>query len=270
VVLPVGKIIGEDISYYHRYGAIGSTMFRQYLASPREYWFRHCSGEWEGNSDDSGALEFGRVAHSVILEGKKYTFPRTKIDRRTKFGNAQYRAFVENNNDCHILDHGDGITLDRMIKYGIGANEVAKKLVGGCESYETTYRAKYGNIYLQCRPDGMAENYIIDLKTCRRVSGFLPEFWKYGYHIQAAWYNFVIGLCEESRRDFEFIVVEKEGGYECVVFEYKREESEKVWEIISAPVLKEMVKSLEGGNFGSMHKTVETITTPERCFQWHS
>jgi hypothetical protein len=43
--LALGKVEGEDGDYYHGCGAIGSTKFRTYLHSPREYWFRHVSGE---------------------------------------------------------------------------------------------------------------------------------------------------------------------------------------------------------------------------------
>jgi hypothetical protein len=265
--LAVGMVEGEDMDYYHGCGAIGSTEFRTYLNSPREYWFKYVSGE-DGGSDGNVSQQFGKIAHAVILENKRFVFPKGAIDRRTKAGKEEYGALEGNNRDAKILDHGDGIALERMIKYGLGNNGAARELLMGCEHRETTYRVKHGKEYLQCRPDGICNDYIIDLKTCRSISSFLGEFWRYGYHIQAAWYNHVLGLLGYPSRDFEYIAVEKEGGYECVVFEYPKEESEKVWDTICEPVFREMMKSLERGKYVSRYKNVETIITPDRCFAY--
>jgi hypothetical protein len=82
--LALGMVEGEDGEYYHGCRAIGSTKFRTYLRSPREYWFRYVSGEENGESSES--QEFGKVAHAVILEKEKYVYPPTPFDRRTKGG----------------------------------------------------------------------------------------------------------------------------------------------------------------------------------------
>jgi hypothetical protein len=263
--LALGMVDGEDGDYYHGCGAIGSTMFRTYLRSPREYWLRYVSGEWDREASD--AQEFGKVAHGVILEKESYVFPRGPIDRRTKAGKEEYQAFLENSGGENVLDHCDGVILERMLKYGLGRNPVARKLIDGCEHFETTYRAKHGDGYLQCRPDGLCSDYIVELKTCRRVDSFVCDFWRYGYHIQAAWYNYVIRECGYRPRDFEYIALEKDGGYECVVFEYPIEETAKVWENICEPALTAMLKSLKTGTYDSSYKNVETITTPERYLE---
>jgi hypothetical protein len=198
------------------------------------------------------------------LENEKYVYPPSPIDRRTKAGKEEYNTFVGKSGDANVLEHGDGITLERMLKYGLGNNPIAKKLIAGCENFETTYRVKHGDEYLQCRPDGLCNDYIVELKTCRHIDSFVSDFWKYGYHIQAAWYNYVIRECGYRPRDFEYIALEKDGGYECVVFEYPLEESAKVWENICEPALGAMMKSLKGGNYDSRYKNVETIITPDR------
>jgi hypothetical protein len=58
--------------------------------------------------------------------------------------------------------------------------------------------------------------------------------------------------------------LEKEGGYECVVFEYPIEETVKAWENICEPALNTMMKFLKSENSDSRYKNVETIITPEK------
>jgi hypothetical protein len=260
--LSVGIVEGEAGGYYHGCGAIGSTKFRTYLRSPREYWFRYVSGEDDG--EISECQSFGKIAHAVILEKEKYIYPSAPFDRRTKGGKEEYRTFVETSGGANVLEYGDGVTLERMLKHGLGNNPVARKLIDGCDRFETTYRIKHGDEYLQCRPDGLCDDYVVELKTCRRVDSFLSDFWRYGYHIQAAWYNYVIRECGYRPRDFEYIAMEKDGGYEYVVFEYTIEETAKVWENICEPALNAMMKSLKTETYDSSYKNVETIVTPDR------
>ncbi|MDR2778828.1 MAG: hypothetical protein LBB16_00885 [Puniceicoccales bacterium] len=49
--------------------------------------------------------------------------------------------------------------------------------------------------YLQCRSDGLCDDYMVELKTRRRVNSFVSDFWRYSYHIQAAWYNYMTREC---------------------------------------------------------------------------
>jgi hypothetical protein len=42
--LALGMVEGEEEDYYHGCGAMGSTKFRTYLRSQREYWFRYLKG----------------------------------------------------------------------------------------------------------------------------------------------------------------------------------------------------------------------------------
>jgi hypothetical protein len=186
----LGRVAGEAIGNYHRCGAIGSTMFRVYLNSPREYWLRYVLGE--SGEEDSGALKFGRIAHGVILEGEEYCVVPDGVDRRTKAGREEYDRLVEESGDRHIVDRSDGAALDRIVKYGIGGNGAAKSMLHGCSEHEVSYRMAYRDVVLQCRPDGIGDRYIVELKTCRSMGGLIGEFFRRGYHIQAAWYNYVL------------------------------------------------------------------------------
>ena len=262
--LPLGKIVGEDIGAYHRSGAIGSTMFRVYLNSPREYWLRYVAKEVEDG--DTAALKFGRIAHGVILEGAGYVVVPEGIDRRTKAGKEEYDRLIAGGGG-HIVDHWDGVTLDRILKYGLGRNEAARELLAGCGEHEVTYRMSYRGKVLQCRPDGIGDKYVVELKTCRSIGGLLGDFFRLGYHIQAAWYNHVLTGCGESARDFEFIGVSKEGGYECTVIEYKWEEAELVWKCLCQRELDRLVDSLASGIFENKHGDVVELSTPERVLE---
>jgi hypothetical protein len=261
--LVVGRVEGEDIEYYHHCGAISSTMFRTYLRSPREYWVKYVLGD-DVAEEDTAALKFGRVAHGVILEGDEYVVLADGLDRRTKAGKEEYCRAVAECGNRHLLESCDGATLRKMLEYGIGKNAAAKQLIAGCREYETTYRAQHMGKFVQCRVDGLSNQYAIDLKTCRTVSGLLGDFFRRGYHIQAAWYNWVLGLCGEDPRDFEFIAVSKECGYECTVLEYGVDECKRVWENVCVPVWHAMLRSMDTGVFENKYGDVMAVTTPER------
>lgn len=262
--MKLGRIEGEDIGYYHSCGGISSTMFRVYLNSPREFWLRYIVREI--GEKRSEAVQFGRVAHGVILEGEEYVVVRSGLDRRTKAGRSEYECFLKENTGRHIIEHGDGVTLDRMVKYGIGQNEAACALLGGCREHEVTYRVCHCGRYLQCRPDGLADKYVVDLKTCRSIGGLVNDFFKRGYHIQAAWYNYVLECSGVEPRDFEFIGVSKEGGYECTVLEYKYEEAARVWKHVCERALDGLLRSLDTGMFANKWGDVINLTTPEKVF----
>jgi hypothetical protein len=156
--------------------------------------------------------------------------------------------------------------LQSMVEYGIGRNNAAKELIGGCTEYETTYRAQYSGIVVQCLVDGLAQQYAVELKTCRSIGGMLADFFKRGYHIQAAWYNHVLRLCGEDPRDVEFIAVSKDAGRECTVMEYKIEECERVWTRLCMPGLERMLASIQSGIFENKYGDVMPLTTPEYIF----
>jgi hypothetical protein len=259
------KIVGEDIEQYHGSGAIGSTMFRVYLNSPREYWLRYV--EREVVDADTAALKFGRLAHGVILEGTGYVAVPEGVDRRTKAGKEEYDRLVASGGRSVVVDHCDGATLDRILKYGLGRNAAARELLAGCRDREVTYRMSHRGKVLQCRVDALAEKYAVELKTCRSIGGLLGEFFRMGYHIQAAWYNHVLRGCGEGARDFEFIGVSKEGGYECTVIEHKWEEAERVWKCLCQSGLDRLVDSLTSGVFENKHGDVIELSTPERVLE---
>ena len=83
--MQVGRIVDEPLEKYHATDAIGSSKFRVFLRSPREYWIKYLSG-LDGGDIATESLRFGRIAHSVIMESEKYDVIPSDINRRTKAG----------------------------------------------------------------------------------------------------------------------------------------------------------------------------------------
>ena len=212
----------EEINKYHATDAISSTNLREFLSSPKKFLHR-MSGKMEREETD--AFRVGSAVHCSILEPEllnKNFQVLPEINRRTKEGREVYAKLM---GDAAVTS----VTLLKQeqmdMVYGITASVMAEpialELLEGTQR-EMSARVRLSNdLLVQCRPDALKPGCIIDVKTCANVSKFPYEMKSYGYHIQAAFYYFILSSImpeQHGESAFYFIAVEKGDPYEVKLF----------------------------------------------------
>lgn len=211
---------------YHSSPEISSTGFREFLKSPA-----HFKAYLDSPREQTEAMFFGSMLHARVLEGK-CVVAAPKIDKRTKEGKAQLEAWCAENSDKLIFDwfstaEANMKAVERLegIANAIKTHPTVEALLGEgtCEvsavvKGDPGIKARFDWL----RPDGI----ILDLKTTisAHPDAFEQAIFKYGYHIQAAWYSqvykFVTGQDPEA---FILIAAEKTPPFAVSVFLIKGE-----------------------------------------------
>ena len=177
-------------------------------------------------SESTPAMVIGSATHTAVLEPGLYpkeVAVMPQMDRRTKAGKAQYALFEANSKGKIIVSEYDHSNIQRMAT-SVRSHKTASRLLqnGIAESSVFWEDPAYGFL-CAIRPDWYPGNgIIVDLKTCEDASpeGFQRAAFKFGYHIQAAWYLEGMGQATKKIHDkFIFICVEKKSPYAVAVYE---------------------------------------------------
>ena len=160
----------------------------------------------------SKAFEIGTAIHTLCLEGRKaydeqnYII-KEKIDRRTKVGKTAMEDHVAKSKGRTIIEFNDHYMIEELFK-NFNRN---KKAVEYCQgSIELSHYTDCEGILVKVRPDCINEekNFISDIKTTQSANpkDFKREIYKYGYHLQAAFYSDMLNIPAEN---FRFIAMQK-------------------------------------------------------------
>jgi hypothetical protein len=90
------------------------------------------------------------------------------------------------------------------------------------DATEVMYHVDYNGVPLKAAIDGVAGDYLWDIKTTDDASaaGMLKAIRNYRYNLQAYWYRLVYELATGKRPlGFRFLFVEKEPPFACAVCE---------------------------------------------------
>lgn len=200
---------------YFAHPAIDQSGLKKFMESPRAYaWSRL-------NPLDTDALAFGKAAHSLIL-GSGPTVER-KLDGRTKAGKEQ--AERAKSEDLVVLTGKDYEKLQNMVDYAPDM----KALVAGKPEIALFAIDPQTGLELKCKVDWLPDKpdmdgtmYLYDYKTTgHSVQDFVGSAYKFGYHIQAAFYMMVYKLVTgfTGPMGFRFIVQEKQPPYDWMIWE---------------------------------------------------
>lgn len=172
------------------------------------------------------AMAFGTAAHAWILEPEtaaSQVVVLPKIDRRTRDGKKQWEEFeMMHPNKTRITDE-DARHLAAMAA-AVNNHKIAGKLLNEKTATEVSvlWQDERTQAMCRCRPDLVANDIIVDLKTTYDASkaAFSHTMHKYRYHVQAAYYLDgcrAAGLVPE-KSDFVFIAVEKKPPYGVAIY----------------------------------------------------
>ena len=162
----------------------------------------------------SGSMQLGTLIHTAVLEPEKFEaeyYVMPKVDKRTKAGKEDYAMHVEKAKDKIIIDDSMVEVKDRIVENFL-ANEDAVKYTKGV--IELSHYTELMGVPVKVRPDcvDMDLGFISDPKTCQDNSpkAFKRDVFKYGYHLQAAFYSDALGI---DPKNFIFIAIETNHPY---------------------------------------------------------
>lgn len=230
---------GEEERQY-----LSSTLLKRYKTSPKAY--KHAVDN--PGEDKSGALRFGSLFHDLMAclaeengDWRKGFFkwkngiatfdppvnPKTNTcyGATTKVYTEAYEKFLASNQGktvAHILETDlAGDMADSLLKHCGATSEQVRKLLKWGEPEVSFFYETEDGIKLKVRPDLLTKRKIIDWKTA--TSDDLTEesinrtILRYGYHISAAMYQYVVHEILGKWLDFILVIVSKIPPYDCVM-----------------------------------------------------
>jgi exodeoxyribonuclease VIII len=207
----------HDRKEYRAFPALNQSAAKHLLVSAAHY-----QAYINAPHEETKALRFGTYVHAAVLEPETLddlyvTAP--DCDRRTKEGKALWSEFATANAGKTILDAEEAGIGHLVAAY---ARLALKNHGVKFDETEVMYHVDYNGIPLKAAIDGVAGDYLWDIKTTDDASaaGMLKAIRNYRYNLQAYWYRLVYELATGKRPlGFRFLFVEKEPPYATAVCE---------------------------------------------------
>ena len=163
---------------------------------------------------NTSSLSLGTLIHTAILEPHNFEsdyFVMPKVDKRTKAGKDEYARYLELAKGKELVDQ-ETIAIKDAIMENFTINKEAMYFNEGIK--EVSFYSEINGVLVKVRPDcyNEEEGFISDPKTCQDNSpkGFMRDVYKYGYHLQAAFYSDVLGV---DPKNFVFTAIETNNPY---------------------------------------------------------
>jgi exodeoxyribonuclease VIII len=209
----------HDRKEYRAFPAFNQSAAKHILTSPAHY-----QAYINTPQEETKALRFGTFVHSAVLEPHTLndlyaTAP--DCDKRTKEGKALWSEFATANAGKTILDYEES-AMGHLV--ASSARFALKRLGVEFDATEVMYHVDYNGVPLKAAIDGVAGDYLWDIKTTgageATAAGMLKSIRSYKYALQAYWYRLVYELATGKRPlGFRFLFVEKEPPFACAVCE---------------------------------------------------
>jgi len=179
---------------------------------------------------ESDSLSLGTAVHTALLEPNNFYkdyIVMPKFDGRTKAGKeqkAEFLAKAEAENK-QLLD-ADSYDKVMGILENFKKNQEAKNYTEG--EIELSHYLTFEGVEVRVRPDciNRVAGFISDPKTCQENTkeAFRRDIYKWGYHLQAAFYSDALGLPAEN---FIFIACETNYPYSVICYDLSEEHIER-------------------------------------------
>lgn len=177
----------------------------------------------------SDSLSLGTAVHTALLEPKNFYkdyIVMPKFDGRTNAGKAQKAEFLQQAEaeNKQLLDADSYNTVIGILE-NFKKNELAQHYTKG--EIELSHYLTFEDVDVRVRPDciNRIENFISDPKTCQDNSpkAFIRDVYKWGYHLQAAFYSDALGIPAEN---FIFVACETNYPYSVQCYSLAEEHIE--------------------------------------------
>ncbi len=216
----------ETLEQYHRNPAIGSSMLKKILESPKRYKAEFIDKKIVRK--ETAALNFGSAIHLALLEPqiflKRYAV-EPDVRRNTNVYKDWRDAVLASDPNAVIVSQDDMDNLQGMIESVLEHPKVSAMLRKGVpeQSIYQEVQVENGVIAAKVRPDWLHENGdIIDLKSCRDAgfSEFRRQAYELDYHVSAAFYHHVVELeyGKKDGREFWYVALEKTCPWDVAIY----------------------------------------------------
>ena len=231
----------EPDSVYFASGAYGSTVAKAALASPRK-----ARDVLDGiGRKETESLAFGSIWdqwHTGDI-GKIITRPSTYHDAKTgeekpwHWASKVCKAWQADHAEYTVISSDDATRLRLM------NNRIPPAILDRIQEsdHQAVFRVNQGHFEAQCKVDLWQSSIMRDIKTTSApLEQFASQAIKFGYHIQAGWYRWIVQELGGDLLPFEFIVTETMSPYRTMLFqpdaawlEYGDSEAQRAVSILS-------------------------------------
>ncbi|EMH4164017.1 PD-(D/E)XK nuclease-like domain-containing protein [Pluralibacter gergoviae] len=217
-----GIYYGMPDSEYHADPAIGSTSVKQISVSPANLYFNPFKG--------SKSAHIGSAIHSALLEPHIFSERYVLRDDISSRASKEYKSLAADYPAEHIVIGDEVETITRMMETSQMNEDFTTYMSTKGDSEVSMFaECPETGLMLKCRFDRLSQSlpYPLDVKSCRDASerGFSNAVGQFKYHIQAAFYLYVLKLATGIERDnFAFFAIENTAPYRNCMY-YIGEES---------------------------------------------
>ncbi len=186
-----GIIYGLSNEDYHNDEAIGSTSVKAISVSPANLYFNPFKG--------SKSAQIGTAIHAALLEPEVFEKDFILEPEIKTRASKEYKELAKTHNADNILINGEVETITRMIESARMNTDFTDYMAAKGKSEVSMFATcPITGLRLKCRFDRLSDShpYPLDVKSCKDATerGFSQAFGKYHYHIQAAFYLYVLKL----------------------------------------------------------------------------
>lgn len=208
------RVARED---YDRLARVNFSTLKSIGRSPLHYAYRLVKAD-----KDTGPKKTGRATHLAVFEPDQFRATCALWTGGVRRG-KEWDAFRKKNPGRDILTEAENEKC-LAIQKAVRADRIAHPYVSEGQGEVTmlwTAMVEVGPL-LQCkgRIDFDGATALVDLKSTRDASpdGFGREVWRYGYHVQAAWYSDAYYLATGIRKPYVLVAVEVEAPHVVQVY----------------------------------------------------
>ena len=265
--MPSESIVrGMSAKRYHARSEVSSSHVRSMLRCPQLAMYR------QHHSQESKALRIGEAVHTAILEPKRFLKDykcAPSVGKQSKADKKIHADFATKYSTASILSPSEYDQVTK-IRDAVTNHKTAFELLD-YDNHEVSLFARDAkrDLGLRCRCDIFKPNYIADIKTTSSGGAdpwaFTKSVTKYGYHIQAAFYQKVAAeIIGGVFLPFRFIVVEKAAPYLVGVYELENKfieigkaEVERGLDLVQESIVGGVTDNKDGYGLG-----VQRLATP--------
>ncbi len=207
---------------YHADEAIGSTTIKAISVSPANLWHNPFKG--------SKSAHIGTAIHSALLEPKLFESEFVLMPDISTRASKDYKVLLEDRNPERILIGSEVELVNNMIKSSRLNDDFTEYMAASGHSEVSIFATcPDSGLQLKCRFDRLSDShpYPLDVKSCRDAEyrGFSQALGQYHYHIQAAFYLYVLKLATgRDLNQFCFFAIENSAPFKNCMY-YIGEES---------------------------------------------
>lgn len=213
------------VETYHASPGVSNTMAKVFHGSPRDYWAQYIG--MTVMREPTGAMDFGTVAHGMILQPDSLSqlalqIPRDALNAQ---GHKKGRAWTDFKATLNGRLAMKPSECDRLTKIhnAVFANDLANGFLQHDGHNEVSI---FWDDILprRSRLDRLAPPYVVDVKTTEQINRWVHTASEKEYYRQAAYYLHASTYIHGDVERFIFVVVQTVAPFHVRCFEYGQDD----------------------------------------------